>query len=45
MEKEEQDISQNMQKVLYGNGDAKIVTAIMNLTVERSIFTAAIRLG
>lgn len=31
MEKEEQDISQIMHKVLYGNGDTKIVTAIKNL--------------
>lgn len=43
MEKEEQDLSQNMHKVLYGNRDAKIVTAIKNL-FERSILTAAIRL-
>lgn len=46
MEEEEQDISsQNMHKVLYGNRDAKIITAIKNLTVERSILTAAVRLG
>lgn len=46
MEKEEQDIpSQSMHKVLYGNKDAKIVTAIKNLRVERSILTAAIRRG
>lgn len=45
MEKEEQDVSQNMHKILYGNRDAKIFTAIKNLIVERSILTAAIRLG
>lgn len=44
MEKEEQDVSQNMHKVHYGNRDAKIVTAIKNLIFERSILTAAIRL-
>lgn len=44
MEKEEQDLSQNMHKVLYRNRDAKIVSAIKDLIVERSILTAAIRL-
>lgn len=44
MEKEEQDVSQNMRKVLYGNRDAKIVTGIKNLIFERNILTAAIRL-
>lgn len=34
-----------MYKVLYGNRNAKIITAIKNLTVERSILTAALRLG
>lgn len=46
MEEEEQDISsQNMHKVLYGNRDAKIITAIKNLTLEISMLTAAVRLG
>lgn len=45
MKKEEQDISQNMDEVLKGNRDAKIVSAVKNLTVERGILTAAVRLG
>lgn len=45
MKKEEQNVSQNMHKVLKENRDAKIVSAVRNRRVERSILTAAIRLG
>lgn len=45
MEKEEQDISQIMHKVLYGNGDTKIVTAIKNLNSWKKCIHCSYKIG